>query len=43
MVLHQDDLARHRGLYRSLENFFAAHLGGRRSPVDMIELWLGLE
>jgi dipeptidyl aminopeptidase/acylaminoacyl peptidase len=30
-------------LYRSLENFLGAHLGGRRSPLDAIELWLGLQ
>jgi dipeptidyl aminopeptidase/acylaminoacyl peptidase len=30
-------------LYRTLENFLATHLGGRRSPLDAIELWLGLE
>jgi dienelactone hydrolase len=30
-------------LYRSLESFLGAHLGGRRSPLDAIELWLGLQ
>jgi dipeptidyl aminopeptidase/acylaminoacyl peptidase len=30
-------------LYRSLESFLAAQLGGRRSPLDAIELWLGLQ
>jgi dipeptidyl aminopeptidase/acylaminoacyl peptidase len=30
-------------LYRTLERFFADHLDGRSSPLDAIELWLGLE
>ena len=30
-------------LYRNLENFFGAHLGGRVSPLDAVELWLGLQ
>jgi dipeptidyl aminopeptidase/acylaminoacyl peptidase len=30
-------------LYRALEDFLGAHLGGRRSPLDAIELWLGLQ
>jgi dipeptidyl aminopeptidase/acylaminoacyl peptidase len=30
-------------LYRRLEDFLGAHLGGRRTPLDAIELWLGLE
>jgi dipeptidyl aminopeptidase/acylaminoacyl peptidase len=30
-------------LYRALESFLGAHLGGRRSPLDAIELWLGLQ
>ncbi len=30
-------------LYRTLENFFGAHLGGRVSPLDAVELWLGLQ
>jgi dipeptidyl aminopeptidase/acylaminoacyl peptidase len=30
-------------LYRELENFLATHLGGRRSPLDAVELWLGLQ
>jgi dipeptidyl aminopeptidase/acylaminoacyl peptidase len=30
-------------LYRRLEGFLASHLGGRRSPLDAVELWLGLQ
>jgi dipeptidyl aminopeptidase/acylaminoacyl peptidase len=30
-------------LYRALENFLGTHLGGRRSPLDALELWLGLQ
>jgi dipeptidyl aminopeptidase/acylaminoacyl peptidase len=30
-------------LYRALESFLGAHLGGRRSPLDAVELWLGLQ
>jgi dipeptidyl aminopeptidase/acylaminoacyl peptidase len=30
-------------LYRALENFLGEHLSGRRSPLDAIELWLGLQ
>jgi dipeptidyl aminopeptidase/acylaminoacyl peptidase len=30
-------------LYRALEGFLASQLGGRRSPLDAIELWLGLQ
>jgi dipeptidyl aminopeptidase/acylaminoacyl peptidase len=30
-------------LYRTLEGFLATHLGGRRTPLDAIELWLGLQ
>jgi len=30
-------------LYRTAENFLATHLGGRKSPLDAVELWLGLQ
>ncbi len=30
-------------LYRNLENFLGAHLGGRVSSLDAVELWLGLQ
>jgi dipeptidyl aminopeptidase/acylaminoacyl peptidase len=30
-------------LYRTLEDFLGTHLGGRRSPLDAIEMWLGLQ
>ena len=29
--------------HRTLENFLARHLGGRRSPYDQIELWIELK
>ncbi len=33
----------HVRFYRALENFLGAHLGGRVSPPDAVEVWLGLQ